>query len=235
MKCNLGCGKEAKFFFKNGKGYCESSPNKCEVKRKKDAEKKKGIFNGVHYWETDNPIYNPWNKGKKDELSDDYRNKLKVSAKEWWDSVDKESEFILQRNKNISNSMILNGNSGGLRKGGGRGKKGWYKGYWCDSSWELAWVIYHLEHKINFQRNTEGFEYEFKNKKRRYYPDFIIKNTYYEIKGRENFNKLDEQNKEKIKQFKKDIVILFKKDMKQYIEYTIKKYGKQYISLYENK
>lgn len=30
---------------------------------------------------------------------------------------------------------------GGLRVGSGRGKKGWYKGIHCDSSWELAFVV----------------------------------------------------------------------------------------------
>lgn len=28
-----------------------------------------------------------------------------------------------------------------------RGYKGWYKGIWCDSSWELAYVIFNLEHR----------------------------------------------------------------------------------------
>ena len=41
--------------------------------------------------------------------------------------------------------MKKNPLSGGLRHGSGRGKKGWYKGYWCDSTWELAWVIYQLD------------------------------------------------------------------------------------------
>ena len=41
------------------------------------------------------------------------------------------------------------------------GIKGWYKGFWCDSSWELAYVIYNLDHGIEFRRNTEKFEYEY--------------------------------------------------------------------------
>ena len=39
---------------------------------------------------------------------------------------------------------------GGKRHGSGRGKKGWYKGYYCDSTWELAWVIYQLDHGVKF-------------------------------------------------------------------------------------
>ena len=73
---------------------------------------------------------------------------------------------------------------GGIRYGSSHGKKGWYKGYWCDSSWELAYVIYNLEHKINFKRNHEYFEYQFKGKIYKYYPDFIMEDgTLVEIKG----------------------------------------------------
>ena len=45
--------------------------------------------------------------------------------------------------------------SGGYRKGSGVGKGGWYKGYWCDSSYELAWIIFNIEHGNLFTRNTE--------------------------------------------------------------------------------
>jgi hypothetical protein len=44
---------------------------------------------------------------------------------------------------------------GGYVKGSGRGKKGWYKGFFCDSSYELAYLIYCLDHQINIKRNTE--------------------------------------------------------------------------------
>jgi len=32
-----------------------------------------------------------------------------------------------------------------------RGKAGFYKGYHCMSSWELAYVIYNLEHNVSFE------------------------------------------------------------------------------------
>ena len=124
-------------------------------------------------------------------------------------------------------------NCGGYRMGSGVGKSGWYKGYWCDSSWELAWVIYNIEHNITFERNNVGFEYEYKGRKRKYHPDFLISETYYEIKGRRSFEKMDDENKEKIKQFKFNLNVLYEKDMKQYLTYVINKYGKDYIRLYE--
>jgi len=42
-----------------------------------------------------------------------------------------------------------NSGKGGKRIGSGRGKSGWYKGYWCDSSWELAYVIYNIDHDVH--------------------------------------------------------------------------------------
>ncbi len=131
--------------------------------------------------------------------------------------------------------MKNNPKSGGLRHGSGRGKKGWYKGYWCDSTWELAWVIYHTDHQITFERNKEFFTYEYLDKKRKYYPDFVIGDTYYEIKGRRSFHDIDDQNKEKIRQFKKNIVVLFEKDIKVFLDYVIDKYGKDFYTLYNIK
>lgn len=236
--CSFGCGKEAKFFYKSGRGCCAKSPNSCEEKRRKDSEKKKGNFSGTPYWMLPNCEYKSWNKGLKkqndirllkigEKVSKSLKNK-KLTGK----ASTPEMEMI--RKKKISESMRKNPSSGGLRRGSGRGKKGWYKGYWCDSSWELAWVIYHLDHNIKFERNAKGFEYEFLDKKRKYFPDFVINETYYEIKGRRSFEKLDEENKEKIRQFSKKIVILFEKEMKTYLKYVIDKYGKNYTFLYEN-
>lgn len=234
--CSYGCGKPSNFFFKSGKGCCCKSPNSCEGKRKKDSEKKKGNFNGTPYWQIENNrTLVPWNKGKIGIYSEEYRKKISNSLRGRVDlgrASTPEKELL--RKTKISESMKNNPKSGGLRRGSGNGKKGWYKGYWCDSSWELAWVIYNLDHGINFVRNTVGFEYEFKNKKRKYFPDFLINEIYYEIKGRRNYEKLDEENKEKIRQFNKEIIILFEKDMKPYLNYVIDKYGKNYISLYEN-
>jgi hypothetical protein len=42
---------------------------------------------------------------------------------------------------------------GQYREGSGRGKKGRYKGHWYDSSYELAFVIYALDHGFWFERN----------------------------------------------------------------------------------
>lgn len=120
-------------------------------------------------------------------------------------------------------------NTGGCRRGSGRGKKGWYKGYWCDSSWELAWVIYQLDHKIKFKRNTQGFTYEFEGVQHNYYPDFQMDDeSYVEIKGY-----MTEQNKCKLQQFKGTIRVVFKEDMTAILNYVTNNYGTDFIQLYE--
>jgi len=122
-----------------------------------------------------------------------------------------------------------NKNVGGYRKGSGRGKSGWYKEYWCDSSYELAYVIYNLEHNIPFKRNTEGFKYIWKNKEHTYFPDYIVNEKYIEIKGYET-----KQNIFKYNAVLKPLIILRKKDLKYILDYVINKYGKDYIKLYTN-
>lgn len=119
--------------------------------------------------------------------------------------------------------------NGGYRDKGGRGKYGWYKGYWCQSSWELAWVIYNLEHNIQFKRNTKGFTYEYDNTYHKFYPDFIMQDgTYIEIKGY-----MTKQAEEKIKQFVGILKVVGKIEIIPFMQYTINKYGKDFIKLYE--
>jgi hypothetical protein len=135
-----------------------------------------------------------------------------------------------ERRQKISKALKKSSNGGGVRKGSGRGKSGWYKGYWCDSSYELAWVIYHIDFNIDFERNSEGFEYFYNKEKHKFYPDFIKKEIYYELKGYKT-----KEVEAKINQFPHKIVVLYEKDLKEIFNYVIKRYGKNFISLYENK
>lgn len=137
---------------------------------------------------------------------------------------------FLGKKHSIETRKKLSLTSGGYRKGSGLGKHGWYKGYWCDSSYELAWVIYNLEHGIKFERNRNGFEYEWEGKIRKYYPDFLLDDgTFIEIKGYER-----EQTFHKYNAIKNKLVILKKTDLKNILEYVIRKYGKDFIKLYED-
>lgn len=119
---------------------------------------------------------------------------------------------------------------GGYRQGSGTGKHGKYKGYYCDSSWELAFVIYNLEHNIKFERNKRKFVYVYEGKELNYLPDFIIDGKYIEIKGYRS-----KQWEAKFNQFPKNetLEVLTKNEMKPYLDYVIEKYGKDFIKLYE--
>lgn len=135
---------------------------------------------------------------------------------------EKEAERRRKISENKNNLM------GGYRKGSGRGKSGYYKNIWCDSSWELAWVIYCIDHKIKFKRNTQKFEYYFEGKKLHYIPDFITSKGFVEIKG---YN--SKQWQAKINAFENKIEIIDKEKIKKYLDYAKNKYGLDFTKLLE--
>lgn len=120
-----------------------------------------------------------------------------------------------------------NNNVHGVR---GTAHYGTYAGFHCDSSYELAVVIYCLEHSIPIVRNTQGFDYEFNGEVHKYYPDFVIKDVYIETK-----NYWNEQVQSKIDQFPKHLKysILYYEDIKPCIEYCVQKYGSRFTELYD--
>lgn len=120
--------------------------------------------------------------------------------------------------------------SGGVRPGSGRGKSGWYKNYWCDSTWELAWLIYTLDSNVKPKRNTEGFPYMYNDKESLYYPDFIIDDIYYEIKGY-----MRERDAYKHDAFPHKLIVLDKYSMKDILQYVYDKYNtKELYTLYDS-
>ena len=117
---------------------------------------------------------------------------------------------------------------GGYRKGSGHGKSGWYKGIYCDSSWELAFVIYYLEHNLNIKRCKEIRKYYYNNREYKYFPDFITDDGLIEIKGYSN------EQWEAKQQQNTDVKTLYKSDIQLYLDYVIKKYGNNFVELYDN-
>lgn len=111
-------------------------------------------------------------------------------------------------------------------------KFGTYKGFECDSSWELAFLVYCLDNDLSIERNKTGFNYTYKDTERTFFPDFLIGDTYYEIKG-----VWTEQVVEKVNQFPKDkkLVVIDRKAMKKYIDYCKSIYGNNFAEiLYDN-
>lgn len=221
------CGKEFKIsrIFRNNKwkrlsretNFCSRSCSNTRVHSEKTKEKISKTLRG------DNNIFFTNCKTCNKQLGS--KNKSGYCVKHGRDAwgEDQKNTYSLKMSK------LLKGRTGGYRKKGGTGKQGLYKGYYCNSRWELAWVIFSLEHNIIFSRNTTGYEYIFNNEKRKYYPDFILDDgTFVEIKGY-----VSEQWIEKKKQFSGNLIVIEKKDIKKYLQYAIDKYGNNFIELYE--
>lgn len=138
------------------------------------------------------------------------------------------SKECSDKGRSINLSKSLKGKSGGLRPNAYKKyKSGLYHGIHCDSSWELVFVIYCEDHNIDVKRNHKYLTYIFENREYKYYPDFIINEQLYEIKGYEN-----SKAKAKHEQHP-EVIYLDKQKMKKYLDYVINKYGCDYIKLYD--
>lgn len=104
-----------------------------------------------------------------------------------------------------------------------RGKHGYYKGIYCDSTYELAYLIYCLDHNIDIKRCNETFEYEYEGKKHKYHPDFIVEGIITEIKNY-NTNLVDIKAESVNKPYK----ILYYDDLQEVFEYVARTYNKKY-------
>jgi hypothetical protein len=225
--------------FKTGGWCCSENANSCEGKKQRDSEKKKGIdpFKKAGIPHPKGYLGKVgWNKGKTyeevygEERAKEIRKKARDNkdpdklANSWKSLSEDKKEEVRKR------CAALGARTGGYKKGSGRGKSGWYKGIWCDSSWELAFLIYHLEHNIQIKRFEGFFEYTWEGSIHKYYPDFEVGEDIYELKGIPS-----ERELEKIKQAPRKITIITEEKMMPYLKYAKEKYGVKFISLYEKK
>ena len=166
------CGKLCKNLnsLRNHERLCKSNPNRQIIKSNLIEYNKK----------RSNGEIISWNKGLS-KSTDERVLKGALTLKEGYASgrikKSKLTEDGLRRIK------IGASKCGGYKERCGRGKNGWYKGIWCDSSWELAFVIYHLEHNLYIERCHDIRTYEYNGKTYKYFPDFITDDGIVEIKG----------------------------------------------------
>lgn len=144
-------------------------------------------------------------------------------------------ETTIDTNKKLHCSLkCWRENSGGLRHGSGRGKKGWYKGYFCDSTYELAYVIYNIDNNVDFKRSEVVIPYSYKNKNHNYHPDFENSSTLIEVKGYHT-----DQVDAKIKATEDagyKLQMLYKDDLKYVFDYVKTNYDYKNIEdLYEKR
>lgn len=132
--------------------------------------------------------------------------------------------------KQISEKLIQYNHSDNPRNLHSKG--GWYDGIYHMSTWELAYYIYQKDHNIAINRCTDRFQYYYNNKKHFYTPDYIINDTYIEIKGREV--EKDIYKYKAVEAVNKQIIVLYEKDIKLCINYVLDKYNiKKLTELYE--
>jgi predicted nucleic acid-binding Zn ribbon protein len=80
------------------------------------------------------------------------------------------------RNESIRRSALKQERHGG-------GHKGRYKGISCDSTYELAFLVWHLDHNIPIERSNNVYQYIYNGNNRFYIPDFVVNGQEIEIKG----------------------------------------------------
>lgn len=142
--------------------------------------------------------------------------KLKRHGSAGYNNQQKRQETLLKNGTNIFSASYF------------------YDNEYFDSSWELLFYIYHKEHNSDIIRNKNFFIIytDDKNKKHKYFPDFLLNNKYVEIKGNQFFDK----NKNPVKfndenwEFKykciidNNIEILLKEDLNYIFQYLADKY-----------
>lgn len=123
-----------------------------------------------------------------------------------------------------------------------------YENIKFDSSYEIAFYIWHRDNGFAISRCYDSFEYECNGKKHKYFPDFKINDSYYEIKGEHlitpDGNHLIDPHKHcvtpetdaKMECIRKNkITIVKNSQIIFYIKYVKQKYGTNYIKQFKNK
>lgn len=238
--CDYGCGQRASFELRSGKRCCSPHVASCPDMRRRNSESKKGR----NPWAgLDHPRgmagKTAWNKGLTKATNASVKQGARKASK--FRKLNPGVGFVrgsrhtAETRARISATMKATG-SGGYRIGSGRGKKGWYKGIHCDSSWELAFVLWCELKGRAVKRAKRKFEYVYKKKTRKYLPDFRYltpqgKWKYVEIKGY-----MSAQWKAKKKAFPHELLIVSWKTMSRvFLPVVEKHYGKDFTSLYESR
>ena len=230
------CGRQAHYQLKNGKWCCHQFFSQCpENKNKNSLGVLKAYENGLQ----SRKVFTEQSRFRQ---GSGRRGKNKFNSKqvkEWGKRLSKKyltKDIIASQLGHIHNDQEIQKIIGGMysekrksnRNKSNGYKKGWYKGYWCDSSWQLAFVIYNLQHNIKFKRNLQKFKYQFKGRTHTFFPDFKMEDgSYVQIKGW-----FGQKNQAKIASFP-NIILISKKQIEPYLEYVILKYGKDFYNLYE--
>lgn len=205
--------------------FCSRSCANYRGKRSNETKEK------IKYWALNNPRGWALN-GLSKETIQQKSEKRKQKTHFWKQCPECNNSFYsrISDNRIFCSRPCFDKNNGGHRQGSGRGKKGWYKGFFCDSTWELAFVFYHLEHSIPIERNNAYYEYLDPNteKIKKYYPDFRSNGSLVEIKGYKS--DIDDI---KLASVTEPIKIYYKNDLKEIFDFVSKTSGLKIENLYQ--
>ncbi len=206
--------------------YCSSF---CSHSRKVSDETKKQISKGVKKYNIDNNIHQEKPLKYKDCVICGKPFVVKfIKRKNGWlkySSASTCSDECYSKLMSIKNKEDGNG---GFRSEFRSNvfKHGTYKNIKCDSSWELAFVVWNLEHNHDIKRYNGFRTYILNGVEHKFYPDFIVDNEHIcEVKGIKNEASHAKQTQNK------DISFLYKEEMKPYLDYCINKYGKNFTEV----
>lgn len=201
--CDYGCGLEGKFQFKNGKWCCHEYASQCPKIRQKNSEFRKGK---TSQWKNGHPKgclgkTSP-RKGKTYEeifgveKAKKVRKKLSIASRKSKKprGRGKTKKAEQERRRKLSELINERYKNGWMPKAG-RCKKFKYSSHIAgkvnlDGTWELEFAKFLDDCNVSWKRNKKKFSYQFKNKKRKYTPDFYINDKnigsfYIEVKGYE--------------------------------------------------
>jgi hypothetical protein len=234
-KCDFGCGRPATRQLKNGRFLCAEFVAQCPAMRAKNNPSRRGQnpFAGREHPRgmAGKPA---WNRGKtwgamySPEVVESQRRGASTRIKAVTLALANSPEREMARRAKLSIVARARG-LGGYERGSGRGRKGWYRGFWCDSTYELAFVVWALDHEIPFVRNLEFFPYEYEGRVLQWTPDFLLADgTYIEIKGY-----LTDQARATFEYFLRPLTIFTRTELSRIFDYVYQRYGRNLVALYE--
>lgn len=112
-----------------------------------------------------------------------------------------------------------------------------YDDEYFDSSWELAFYIYHKDKKSNITRCHKSIKYTFNGEEHKYFPDFEIDGKLFEVKAPYLYEQLLIPNtKENAKlQCMKDNNATILTDCTKYLKYIERHYGKDFFEQFKQR
>ena len=233
--CAFGCGRVGIKMLKSGNPSCAEWPSQCPVMRGRNSLGSRGknpFSNRPHPRGMAGKV--PWNRGLTweqmfgDEEARRMRGVARANARRAQEVLRASPDVEARRREKLAEEARRRG-LGRYREGSGRGRKGRYRGYWCDSSYELAFVIYALDQGMAFERNWQAFPYTYEGRQRAWIPDFrLTDGTYLEIKGYAS-----PQAEAKFAAFPHGLIVVRRENMQFVFDYVVQTYGKTFTRLYE--